>query len=99
MKHQRRATVAARPANAEGPESSADRLPRAFLIRPQNTNGETSSNDNALAANNHGAVVIAVVKDPAQLLRERGLAFHGDVVDLLTDLIVEAMEKDNQPSD
>jgi hypothetical protein len=68
-------------------------------MEPQNDNGETFSNMNAMAADNHGAVVIAVVKDPAQLLRERGLTFHGDVVDLLTDLIVEAMEKDGQPND
>ena len=65
----------------------------------ENADGDMPSNDNALAADNHGAVVIAVVTDPAQLLRDRGLAFHGDVVDLLTDLIVEAMENDSQTSD
>jgi hypothetical protein len=65
-----------------------------------NADGEMPSNDNnALAAVDHGAVVIAVVKDPAQLLRDRGLAFHGDVIDLLTDLIVDAMESDGQTSD
>ncbi len=99
MKHQSRTTGAARPANAQGQDPSTCRAPRAFLIKPQNADGETSSNDNALAADDHRAVVIAVVKDPARLLCERGLAFHGDVIDLLTDLIVEAMEKDAQPSD
>jgi hypothetical protein len=64
-----------------------------------NADGEMPSNDNALAAADHGAVVIAVVKDPAKLLRDRGLAFHGDVIDLLTDLIVDAMESDGQTSD
>jgi hypothetical protein len=94
MKHQSRTIAAARRADPEGQRSSADRLPRAFLIKPQNTNSETCSDANALEADDHGAVVIAVVKDPAQLLCERGLTFHGDVVDLLTDLIVEAIEKD-----
>jgi hypothetical protein len=68
-------------------------------MEQENASGETCSNANAPANDNHGAVVIAVVKDPARFLRERGLAFHGDVIDLLTDLIVEAMENDRQTSD
>jgi|HubBroStandDraft_2_1064218.scaffolds.fasta_scaffold627930_1 hypothetical protein len=95
MKQQNRTTVATRPDSAGRQVPSAHRLPRAFLLEPQNADSARPSNDNALAADNHCAVVIAVVKDPAQLLRDRGLSFHGDVIDLLTDLIVEAMENDS----
>lgn len=99
MKHQSRTTGAARPAKPQGQDPSTYRAPRTFLIKVQNADGETSGNDNDLAADDHGAVVIAVVKDPARLLRDRGLAFHGDVIDLLTDLVIEAMERDAHPSD
>ncbi len=62
-----------------------ERLPADFEEVPRNTN--TAPTDNS-------TVTIAVVRDPERLLRERGLGFHGDVVDLLTDLVLDAMDQD-----
>lgn len=101
MKPQRRTVEAAgepRPADEERNATSGEAGPRTFLVeRACDAKRAAPRNTNADGADT--SVVIAVIADPERLLRERGLAFHGDVVDLLTDLIIEAMGRDGESVD
>ena len=91
---QRTVATSTEPRRAAEEPGSGEARPRTFLIeRAGDSAGSTASNKNADAAD--ASVVIAVIADPERLLRERGLAFHGDVVDLLTELVL-AMEDDTR---
>jgi hypothetical protein len=61
-----------------------ERLSGAFEEGPRNTNGASADTS---------TVIVFVVRDPDRLLRERGLGFHGDVVDLLTDFVLNSMDQ------
>lgn len=42
----------------------------------------------------HGVVVIAPVSDPSKLLDGRARRLHGDVVDVLVDLVIAILDEE-----